>query len=184
MQVGDYVRTKSYGIQKISGFSSTLEEDFIDCDYDKYQRVLINKKEVVKSSPNIIDLIEVGDYVNGLRVEENKYGELYTSYVYYGGDIGKQCEVYTTWLEEYKENEDYIDSILTKEQFEADEKSIELNDKVEIIEEDKNIEKLESYISCGWNGTCKDLKRDDLFNDLKKIGNKINEIIDCINKEK
>ena len=23
-------------------------------------------------------------------------------YVYYGGDIGKQCEVYTTWLKDYK----------------------------------------------------------------------------------
>ena len=57
-----------------------------------------------------------------------------------------------------------------------------LNDEVEIIEEDKKIEKLESYISCGWNGTCKDLKRDDLFNDLKKIGNKINEIIDKLNE--
>lgn len=49
------------------------------------------------------------------------------------------------------------------------------------IKEDKKIEKLESYISCGWNGTCKDLKREDLFSDLKKIGNKINEIIDYIN---
>ena len=57
-----------------------------------------------------------------------------------------------------------------------------LNDEVEIIEEDKKIEKLESYISCGWSGTCKDLKRDDLFNDLKKIGNKINEIIDKLNE--
>ena len=60
--------------------------------------------------------------------------------------------------------------------------AIELNDEVEIIEEDKKIEKLESYISCGWSGTCKDLKRDDLFNDLKKIGNKINEIIDKLNE--
>ena len=56
-----------------------------------------------------------------------------------------------------------------------------LDKEVEIIEEDKKIEKLESYISCGWNGTCKDLKREDLFSDLKKIGNKINEIIDYIN---
>ena len=59
-----------------------------------------------------------------------------------------------------------------------------LNDEVEIIEEDKKIpEKLESYISCGWNGTCKDLKREDLFTDLKKIGNKINEIIDYLEEK-
>ena len=73
--------------------------------------------DVIKASYNPIDLIEVGDYVNGLRVEKNKYGELYTSYVYYGGDIGKMCEVYTTWLKEYKKDEIY--SIVTKEQFES-----------------------------------------------------------------
>lgn len=56
-------------------------------------------------------------------------------------------------------------------------------DNVEIIEEPqehKIPEKLESYISCGWAGTCKDLKREDLFNDLKKIGSKINEILDYL----
>lgn len=56
-----------------------------------------------------------------------------------------------------------------------------LNDTVEIIEEKKKIpEKLESYISCGWYGTCKDLKREELFEDLKKIGSKINEIVDYL----
>ena len=60
--------------------------------------------------------MEENDYVNGLRVEKNKYGELYTSYVYYGGDIGKQCEVYTTWLKELEE--DMIYSIVTHEQME------------------------------------------------------------------
>lgn len=58
---------------------------------------------------------------------------------------------------------------------------------VEIIEESqehKIPEKLESYISCGWAGTCKDLKREDLFNDLKKIGSKINEILDYLEEIK
>ena len=73
-----------------------------------------HRKDIIKASHNIMDLIEVGDYVNGLRVEKNKYGELYTSYVYYGGDIGKQCEVYTTWLKELKE--DMIYSVVTYEQ--------------------------------------------------------------------
>ena len=74
------------------------------------------KENVIKASYNIIDILEKGDYVNGLRVEKNKYGELYTSYVYYGGDIGKQCEVYTTWLKELKE--DMIYSVVTHEQME------------------------------------------------------------------
>lgn len=114
MNVGDYVRTKNLGIFKIDEFCSDIEYDYIRNDK---KGILINKKEIVKSSPNIIDLIEVGDYVNGLRVEKNKYGELYTSYVYYGGDIGKQCEIYTTWLKEYPK--DMIENIVTKEQFES-----------------------------------------------------------------
>ena len=75
-----------------------------------------NIEDIVKASYNIIDILEENDYVNGLRVEKNKYGELYTSYVYYGGDIGKQCEVYTTWLKELKE--DMIYSAVTHEQME------------------------------------------------------------------
>ena len=89
--------------------------------YPSFTNNYLRKNEVIllnnaKFSYNIIDILEVGDYVNGLRVEKNKYGELYTSYVYYGGDIGKQCEVYTTWLKELKE--DMIYSIVTHEQME------------------------------------------------------------------
>lgn len=69
------------------------------------------------------------------------------------------------------------ENILESEMFENNLEIIEDTPK-----EDKKIEKLESYISCGWCGTCEDLKRDDLFNDLKKMGNKINEIIDKLNK--
>lgn len=58
---------------------------------------------------------------------------------------------------------------------------IEIIQENEILEEPKGIpEKLESYISCGWNGTCKDLKREELFEDLKKMGSKINEILDYL----
>ena len=76
----------------------------------------IPNNEITKARYKITDILESGDYVNGLRVEKNKYGELYTSYVYYGGDIGKQCEVYTTWLRELKE--DMIYSVVTHEQME------------------------------------------------------------------
>lgn len=51
-------------------------------------------------------------------------------------------------------------------------------------EEDKKIEKLTSYISCGVCGTCNDLERNTLFEDLQTLGNKINELIDEINKLK
>lgn len=109
LKVGMYVRTKEWGIQKIAWFDN--EEPIMECGFTVFQ------KSGYKTSNNIIDLIEENDFINGLRVEKNKYGELYTSYVYYGGDIGKQCEVYTTWLKEY--TEDMIENIVTKEQFES-----------------------------------------------------------------
>ena len=60
----------------------------------------------------------------------------------------------------------------------------QLNEKVEIIEEDKEIEKLTEYINCGWCGTCEDYKREDLYNSLEKIGNKVNELIRAVNELK
>lgn len=108
-----YVRTKDGKIAKFIKYDEKAKEELVT-DYYEYSTIWI--KDVIKASNNIIDLIEVGDYVNGLRVEKNKYGELYTSYVYYGGDIGKQCEVYTNWLKEFKE--DMIYSVVTHEQME------------------------------------------------------------------
>ena len=114
MKVGDYIRVDNGCICKVLDYTDISDNDFYVNTDSEYN--VIYKSWIVKSSPNIIDLIEEGDYVNGLRVEKNKYRELYTSYVYYGGDIGKQREVYTTWLKDYKEDE--IISIVTKEQFE------------------------------------------------------------------
>ena len=54
MKVGDYVRTKKGTIYQ---FNSTSSKALSGA-----------KKYMVKSSPNIIDLIEVGDYVNGEKV--------------------------------------------------------------------------------------------------------------------
>lgn len=112
MEVGDYVRTENGLIGKIIGFKG----DMVETDNKRLITYKSDHSEC-KIKKRLIDLIEVEDYVNGLRVEKNKYGDLYTSYVYYGGDIGKQCEVYTTWLKDYEE--DNIYSIVTKEQVES-----------------------------------------------------------------
>lgn len=97
MKVGDYVRTKHFGINKIKGFYSDDHYDYIMVDDD-----LIKKEDIIKSSPNIIDLIEVGDYVNEKEVLELKnFGSFNGIRVF--GDIYY--------------NED-IKSIVTKEQFE------------------------------------------------------------------
>ena len=91
MKVGDYVRTIN-GIIKISEIKNGVMRD----DEDS-----LHFGDFIKSSPNIIDLIEVGDYINGLPVrfvEENRI------------DIG-QAEDYL-WLKN-----EHIKSIVTKEQF-------------------------------------------------------------------
>ena len=72
MKIGDYVRTKKGEIGKIIGYIdeptdyffncyvTTLKTNFIDTYITEYNNI--------KSSSNIIDLIEIGDYVNGCIV--------------------------------------------------------------------------------------------------------------------
>lgn len=60
LNVGDYIRTRQY-IRKIR----KIEQEYIYCDIGVFV-----ESEIIKSSPNIIDLIEVGDYVNGHIVED------------------------------------------------------------------------------------------------------------------
>lgn len=68
MNVGDYVRDHIYGIGKIiKCYDNELEVVFkksrIKTSVSSYFEFNLNK-----SSPQIIDLIEVGDYVNGYKV--------------------------------------------------------------------------------------------------------------------
>ena len=113
-----YIPTIGEYTQKISKITKT-KNCLLDMCYtldDKEEVFSSHFEDILGASHNIIDLIQVGDYVNGLRVEKSKYGELYTSYTYVGGDIGLQQETYTTFLKDYEEDDIY--SIVTKEQFE------------------------------------------------------------------
>lgn len=72
MKVGDYVRTKNGNIRKIE---EVINKEYNEPDYgvDKivinieevedtiYMEPFLYKEDIIKSSPNIIDLIEVGD---------------------------------------------------------------------------------------------------------------------------
>lgn len=115
INVGDYVRTKQYGIKKICKIS--IEHYYFGESFPKGVNgcVLIKNanEHITKHSKDIIDLIEVGDYVNGLKV-----------YDVYSPD-GK--EVY--WIKLYGNpapfKNDEIKSILTYEQFEANVYKIE-----------------------------------------------------------
>lgn len=64
IQVGEYVRTKTGHIGKFQG---EPKEDVI-CSYDGFGNIKCFIKEIKSHSFNLIELIEVGDYVNGSKV--------------------------------------------------------------------------------------------------------------------
>ena len=111
MKVGDYVRTEC-GIAKIKNFETKnkevieLDKDIMICNMDCY-RNCCTINQVIKSSPNIIDLIEIGDYVNGHQVLDIAEAP---KRVLYLNDISQKGALIP------RKN---IKSIVTKEQFES-----------------------------------------------------------------
>ena len=107
MKVGDYVRTTS-GIERLK------KENDNGWFFEKNMIIKPDniEKYIIKSSPNIIDLIEVGDYVNGEKViniiKKHKYLEVSD--------------------EEITIDEKDIKSIVTKEQFESMKYKVNKND--------------------------------------------------------
>ena len=107
MKIGDYIRTDDGLIGKI--VSEPYEyKDSIGHDIDFGDSNIYNEYEmyqsIIKSSPNIIDLIQVGDYVNGyLVIEKDINNEL--RYI----DLKDRNMKYVKYLD--------IKSILTKEKF-------------------------------------------------------------------
>ena len=73
IEVGEYVRTNNKGIKRIDRIDNnktvnkylyfTGIEDFEGKEYK-----IIKTTEIVKHSKQLIDIIEVGDYVNGMEV--------------------------------------------------------------------------------------------------------------------
>lgn len=108
MEVGDYVRTKNdLGIQLICKINKIIDKYCINTDKGYW-----DTEYIIKSSPNIIDLIEVGDYVNGYLVKD-------IDYAFDDVIMNKKNARYVPYIDCNKNN--YIDdikSILTKEQFE------------------------------------------------------------------
>ena len=103
MNVGDYVRTNDGYIYKIKKIP-TEYKIIVDAKSLFGEELEIQNNEIIKSSPNIIDLIEVGDYVNGEKVVD-KYDYIIA---FDGGQDGN-------WYI----RDDEIKSIVTKEQFES-----------------------------------------------------------------
>ena len=117
-----YVRTKAGMISKIiskEDVSGSLHREEIVFILDNGNKLALHSHKVIKASHNIIDLIEVGDYVNGCRVEEHAHekGRLFVTYTYIGGKGFTTYEDYSWELA--KDREEDIKSIVTKEQFES-----------------------------------------------------------------
>ena len=123
IKVGEYVRTKNGEIAKVievNNYNERLvlvyEDDRVETDYTLDRLVycggdyfdhFISEEIIAKHSPNIIDLIEVGDYVNGRRVYQ-------VGYNYWDDYVLKMSESnYEDFINPYS-----IETIVTKEQFE------------------------------------------------------------------
>lgn len=113
MNVGDYVRTKNKApfepsqIAKITNMKKDegyKNQYFITLDHNlpTTYNFHIYSEDVIKSSPNLIDVLEVGDYVNGHIVKDIL-------------DNGPNGLVVQTAIDFLYERE--IKSIVTKQQF-------------------------------------------------------------------
>lgn len=110
MKIGEYARTKDGYISKITDNFCTLMKIATNKGKHIYDYI-----DIRKSSPNIIDLIEVGDYVNGSKVIKTNCK---LEYIDDDSDTGVN-EIYDGLETEknfiYFEYE--IETIVTKEQF-------------------------------------------------------------------
>ena len=111
LEVGMYVRTTKGKIDKIDDYSSTFDCYHLSTEPKCYG---IEEDDITKASHNIIDLIEVGDYVNGYRVDfiENIDSPILKIQKVF-------CEEYEKDLYSKSFNVKNIKSIVTKEQFES-----------------------------------------------------------------
>ena len=71
IEVGDYVRDKEGNITRIFNLLNLDREVYLYLGEDGYQ---YSDNAIKSHSKNTIDLIEVGDYVNGYRVEQVSIG--------------------------------------------------------------------------------------------------------------
>lgn len=58
LKVGEYVRTKNGKIDKV------INDNYYISEYIECEKGIVDKENIVNHSKNIIDLIEVGDFVN------------------------------------------------------------------------------------------------------------------------
>lgn len=114
IKVGDFIRTTDGYIRKIDNINTDKNiitrrgKYILDIPYKNSQSVAESK--IVKHSPNIIDLIEEGDYVNGVEVVDLDDGR----HLKFANDVSFVDVGISTYRDGHVEG---IKSIVTKEQF-------------------------------------------------------------------
>ena len=114
MKVGDYVRTKDGIIDKvIIEYNGHCANPYCNRKHVSCERNYYDEDKIIKSSPNIIDLIEVGDYVN-----EKKVLDVAIDYIF---DYSEEIKIvyFDIDKKDYIYSKVDIKSIVTKEQFES-----------------------------------------------------------------
>ena len=114
LELNEYIRTKGGIIAKVIGVQSGgIEKYYFDKEViDNFKELtqIGTENVVLKHSFNIIDLIEVGDYVNGYLVKSVSDNGVYIDIPFVDSEsIGCGIDL-------FRSNE--IESIVTKEQFE------------------------------------------------------------------
>lgn len=113
LEVGMYIRTKDGYISQYKYYDTTnaYMEKLLCIPLNN--GTFVNIEDIIKASYNIIDILEVGDYVNGYPVtailsSNNKVYEI---------QVKRPNNRTGVWIKRIRNNED-IKSIVTKEQFE------------------------------------------------------------------
>ena len=99
-----YIRTKDGIIDKIL----KLNKSYVKGVSQKDELYAYDIDNIVKASYNIIDILEVGDYVNGHRVEEIDFEneEIFTDSEYYCGVV-EFCNIKSVITHEQMEQMSY-----------------------------------------------------------------------------
>ena len=108
LAVGVYVRTKQGKIGKIIDINLGQEEKRYILDSSSVY--IYYETDILKASHNIIDLIEVGDYVNGEKITRVIPQDIC------GDEVLDYQHIFVNNKEIFKHE---INSIVTKEQFES-----------------------------------------------------------------
>lgn len=124
LEVGMYVRTKC-GIEQIYRIDNNKTKwkyvyKLKEQDGDGCINIgILSSEDILKASHNIIDLIEVGDYVNGYKISGvyDDDGVVNEYNLKHKKCLGKN--IYDEDYQEYLIYEEEIETIVTKEQMEA-----------------------------------------------------------------